>query len=218
MGGRSQVSFGLRAITLAILAISVGWEGIAYCQTGQISLIIRQIPAQGGTITPSPGIHRFEPDTQIALTAAPKPGYKFVCWLGDVSNPEASSTIIQINGPKTIVALFQSTEYEAPLPKASAPGGGGSSSGAQLSTGGMAGIGNNTSLMGGAGKAASKIVASDPVFLSWPTESDSSLPEPPVVIVPVPEEQVVPEPATGTLLILGSLFVFLRRRSKRQTQ
>jgi len=217
MGGRGHLCFGLRAIILAIVVITGGLGRASPPKANQaagVSFIIKPIPAQGGTITPSPGIHNFELDTEIALTAAPRPGYRFVCWLGDVSDPDASSTITQVNEPKIIIAFFQSTEYEAMLPKMSAPGGGGSG-GAQLHAGGgINGIGNNASLMGGGGKVVPKIVSPSPEAPLW----DSPLPEIPTVIVPVPDlpimlvpvpdEPVVPEPATGTLLFLGSLFAF----------
>jgi hypothetical protein len=207
MGGRGHLFFGLRAIILAIVVITGGLGRTSPSKADQaagVSIIIKPIPAKGGTITPSPGIHNFELNTEIALAAAPRPGYRFVCWLGDVSDPEASSTITQVNEPKIIIAFFQSTEYEAMLPKMSSPGGGGSG-GAQLHAGGgINGIGNNTSLMGGGGKVGPKIVSPSPEAPLW----DLPLPEIPIIIAPVPDEPVVPEPATGTLLLLGSLFAF----------
>ncbi len=217
MGGRSQIICVLRAVVFAIVVILSGGGTVAYCQTARVSLIIKQFPAQGGTITPGPGVHHFNTNEEIALTAIPKPGYKFIRWLGDVSDPQANSTITQLNGPKIVIAVFESSEYEGLFPKTSAPGGGGT----QIGTGGFTGIGNNSSLMGGGGKAVSPKVA----FTSLPNKPDLPSPELPVVLVPVEEpsivlvpvsdDQAVPEPATGTMLILGGLFSLFKRRTKR---
>ncbi len=205
MGGRSQIIFGLRAVVLAIMLISGGLGTVAYCQSGGVSLIIRQFPSQGGTVTPGLGVHHFNPNEEIALTAIPKPGFKFVCWLGDVSDSKASSTVTQVNVPKVVIALFESSEYKGLFPKTSSPGGGGK---AQFGGGGITGIGNNVSLMGGGGgTVVPKVISPDSVFPSWPGD-----PELPIVIVPVSDEPVVPEPATGALLVLGSLFILVRRQ------
>jgi hypothetical protein len=173
-----------------------------------ISLIIKQFPAQGGTITPDLGVHHFSPNEEIALTAVPKSGYKFVRWIGDVSDPQASSTVMQIKEPKIVIALFESSEYDGMFPKAGSPGGG-----ARSSVGRVADVGNFSSLMsGGSGKIVSPSFASS----SSSTNTDLPLtelsniivpaPELPIIIVPASDEPVVPEPATGTLLIFGSLF------------
>ncbi len=201
MGGRSQISLGLRAMILAIVLISsgLGRAGPPKAdKTDGISLIIKQFPAQGGTITPGLGVHQFNPDEEITLTAVPKYGYKFVRWIGDVSDPQASSTFMQIKGPKIIIALFESSEYDGVFPRAGSPGGG-----ARSGVGRIADVGNFSSLMSGGG---GKVVSPSLAFPSSSTKSDPPLPELPIVIVPVTDEPVVPEPATGTLLIFGSLF------------
>jgi len=210
MGGRSQKFVGLRTMILAIVLISSGLSRAGPPKTDKtdgISLIIRQFPAQGGTITPGLGVHHFNPDEEIALTAVPKSGYKFVRWIGDVSDPQASRTFMQIKEPKIIIALFENSEYDGVFPRAGSPGGG-----ARSGVGKIADVGNFSSLMsGGSGKVVSP-------SLAFPSSTKSDLPltefpnvivpapELPVVIVPASDEPVVPEPATGTLLIFGSLF------------
>lgn len=219
MGGRSQISLGLRAMILAIVLISSGLSRAGPPKADKadgISLIIKQFPAQGGTITPGLGVHHFNPDEEITLTAVPKSGYKFVRWIGDVSDPQASSTFMQIKGPKIIIALFESSEYDGVFPRAGSPGGG-----ARSGVGRIADVGNFSSLTaGGGGKVTSPYLA----FPSSPAKPGPlpELPtvivpasELPVVIVPVSDEPVVPEPATGTLLTLGSLLMLLKRRAKR---
>ena len=206
MGGRSQIIFGLRAVVLAIMLISGGLGTVAYCQSGGVSLIIKQFPSQGGTVTPGLGVYHFNPNEEIALTAIPKPGFKFVCWLGDVSDAKASSTVTQANVPKVVIAVFESTAYEGLFPKTYSTGGGGGK--AQFGGGGsITGVGNHVSLATGGG---GKVVSPDSVLSSWPED-----PELPVVIVPVTDDPVVPEPATGILLTLGGLLVFFKRRAKR---
>jgi hypothetical protein len=212
MGGRSQINFGLRAVILAIMLISGGLGTVAYCQSGGVSLIIKQFPAQGGTVNPGLGVHHFNPNEEVALTAIPKPGFKFVCWLGDVSDAKASSTVTQANIPKVVIAVFESTVYEGLFPKTYSTGGGGK---AQFGGGGgIIGVGNNVSLAaGGGGKIVPKVVVPDSAIPPWPED-----PEPPVVVVPVSDDPVVPEPATGILLTLGGLLVFFKRRTKRPSR
>jgi len=59
------------------------------------------------------GVVRFALDQQIQLTAVPKPGYQFVYWLGDVSDPQAVTTTAYIDKPKIIIAVFEKVSYEA---------------------------------------------------------------------------------------------------------
>jgi hypothetical protein len=83
----------------------------AYCQTSGVILIIQQNPPQGGVITPGAGVHNFEINAEVTLTAIPKPGYQFIHWLGDVVDPTASTTVVYLNKPKIIIAVFEQTEY-----------------------------------------------------------------------------------------------------------
>ncbi len=212
-----QVFLGLRAIILTAIVILVGLGGSAYCQTeepapstssGQaldssndVSLLLQQIPAQGGTITPSVGVHHLKPNSEITLTANPKPGYQFICWLGDVSDSKASSTVAYINGPKIIIALFERTEYESLLPQTDTTGGGGSGASGSDSGGSTSFFTNPSGLMIGGGGGKPKVLLPTPESVSWPINIEPSAPEP-----------AVPEPATVILLALGSLFTFTRRR------
>jgi hypothetical protein len=111
-----------RGATAAILIITWVLLTPAYCQTLNVTLLIQQSPAQGGIISPSPGIYDFAPNSEVTLTAIPKPGYQFVYWLGDVADPTASITITYLNKPKIIIAVFQQTEYDVLLTEASVSG------------------------------------------------------------------------------------------------
>jgi hypothetical protein len=127
------------------------------------------------------------------LTAVPKSGYRFVYWLGDVSDPTANSTIVYLDAPKIVIAVFERSEYDflaAEERSQSRPVGGLSSSGADYSRGGGG---------GGIGRIPSQREREEE-----PPEGDFPVPEP------------IPEPATGVLLVLGSFFVFVKHRAKKQ--
>lgn len=203
MKRRSHILLGLRAIILAAVVILVSLGGSAYCQTEGVSLLLQQIPDQGGTITPSVGVHHLKPNSEIVLTATARPGYQFICWLGDVSDPKASSTVAYINGPKIIIALFERTEYENLLTPTGTAGGGGSGASGSASGGSTSSFANPSGLMIGGGGGKPKVLLPAPA--PWPINIEPSAPKP-----------TVPEPATVILLALGSLFTFARRSVKRQ--
>jgi len=169
----------------AVLAL-----GLAACARGQTpaadpnddarwpapyELCIEQSPARAGKLSPDSGMHRFAADAVVALSAEPQPGYQFAYWLGDVADPKAQRTTVQINSSKIVVAVFKPVDrdYETEVLIGGRGGGGGGPvpTRIDLSTSGY-------SLAGGAAK-----------------------PKPQVVPVPVP----VPEPATIALLGLGAL-------------
>jgi len=184
-----------RRIMLVIAIIAFGLTIPAYCQTKDVVLLLEQTPVKGGEITPVAGVHHFKPGTEVMLTAVPKPGYKFIHWLGEVSDATASSTVAYLNKPKVIIAVFEQAEHGISANGDGLPIGGGGAGGGLFPTaldlsrpGGFSGG-------GGGGKAK---------------------PQKSVYYVkgkkPTPE---VPEPATGLLLVLGSLFAFKRRGPKR---
>ena len=213
-GVQHQLSLGLRLIGagLALAVIVAGLSGPAYCRTNGVALLLQQTPAKGGTISPAVGVHYFDLNTEITLTAVPKPGYQFVYWLGDVSDPTSNSTIAYIDAAKIIIAVFELSEYEflaAVEERAkSIPTGGLRRSAADYARGGG----------GGAGKPYKWSRPSPPEAEEQPPEQP---PEPEEEDdFPVPEQgddfpvPAVPEPATVVLLILGSLLA-VRRRAKR---
>ncbi len=96
----------------------------AYCEVPRVALFLQQNLVQGGTIIPSPGVHNFSLNSEVTLTAIAKPGYHFVCWLGDVSDPISSTTIALLNKPKIIIAVFEQNEYDTLSMEANTSGGG----------------------------------------------------------------------------------------------
>ncbi|MHC4354975.1 MAG: InlB B-repeat-containing protein [Planctomycetota bacterium] len=153
---------------------------------------MNQTPVKGGEISPTAGVHHFKPGSQITLKANAKPGYQFVHWLGDVSDATATKTMVYLNKPKVVVAVFEQAEYGA---KAILPGAGGGGGG-----GGLMPTATNFYPQGGisAGGGGGGAKPSGPTI-----NVNKTTPE-------------VPEPATGVLMVMGSLFAFSRRRAKRR--
>lgn len=196
MKRRNPRFIGCKVIILAITIIVGGWLAPAYCQPSGVALLLQQTPTQGGIITPSTGIYHFAPNSEVTLTAIPKPGYRFAYWLGDVSSPTTSCTVVHLNEAKIIVAVFELTDSDTldANESLSAGGGGGYAGGS--------GLFNSASNFG------------------WPTASIASgagaKTQGPVYLYLKPDDgkTVIPEPATGVLLVLGGLFAFVRRGTK----
>ena len=178
---------------ISAIAIIVGWLfAPAYCQTPDVALLLQQTPAKGGVMTPIAGVYHFELNSEVTLTAIPEPGYQFVYWLGDVSDPAATSTVVYLDKPKIIIAVFEQAEYGVLAGEVGPSGGGGGGGGGLVTT--IANYGQTGGMSSGAGGRKQKL-------------------QKPVVVYPKGIE-VIPEPATGVLLVLGSLFAFARRRTK----
>lgn len=195
-----------------------GWQGVimlavviaglvesAYCRDAEVMLLLRLTPIEGGIITPAAGVHRFKPNTTIALTAVARPGYKFFYWLGDVTCPTASATTVYLDAPKIVIAVFEPAEpglllgREEPEVQSAAVGGG---------------VGRgcvSCGYAGGGGLVARVVVDIQP--RRW-------IGRPAWLICPRPTHTtvVIPEPATVVLLALGGMFVLARHRPKRPLQ
>ena len=181
IGGPTFV--GWRGMLILIIVIA-GVLTPAYCQSSDISLYVQQTPDGGGATNPVSGVYHFAPQSEVTLTATPSPGYQFVYWLGDVSNPETVSTVVHLDQPKIVIAVFEQAE-------ASFSGGGSGGGGSGLTaTGGNISMGGGLSSTTGA-KPKTQRFAYAP--------SGDTTPE-------------VPEPATGILLALGSVFFLKNRR------
>lgn len=119
-----------RVLALSLLLLSCGFSGLAHCRTARIALLIQQTPSEGGTVAPSAGVHYFAPGSEVKLVAVAKPGYQFLYWLGDVSDPSSGRTIAYLDGPKIVIAVF------AKIPEEQVVAGGASSVGRSRSVGG----------------------------------------------------------------------------------
>ncbi|UCG55674.1 MAG: PEP-CTERM sorting domain-containing protein [Phycisphaerales bacterium] len=112
-----------QGMILIVAALAVGLLKPAYCQSPAVQLLLEQSPTKAGTITPSTGLHHFEPNSKVIVSAQPQPGFQFAYWLGDVGDPKAKSTTVYLDGSKVVVAVFKPVESVL----GSAGGGGGGS-------------------------------------------------------------------------------------------
>jgi len=110
--GKSVSIVRRQRITSILLVVVCAFVAPAYCQQNQAVLVLQQAPRQGGSISPEAGIHYFGLNSEVTLTAVPKPGYQFVFWLGDVSDPKANSTTVYFDAPKIVIAVFERAKYE----------------------------------------------------------------------------------------------------------
>jgi hypothetical protein len=187
---------------LLLLVLAVVFCGLlkpAYCQTNRPVLLLQQIPADAGTMTPDPGVHYLEQNTIVTLTAVPRPGYQFVYWLGDVSDPQLNRTTAYLDAPKIIIAIFERAEFDLEdlsEPTQGIPGG---------LAGGLRASAADYSRQGFSGGGGARQSVRRP-----PAQPPEPEPLPPPE-VPVP----TPEPATLVLLAVGSYLAFAGRRSRK---
>jgi hypothetical protein len=202
---------GWQHLVLALAGILFGLLEPAYCQ--DTVLLLQQTDPRGGAVSPDIGVHHFDLDSEVLLTAVPKPGYFFVYWIGDVSDPTADRTIVYLDAPKIVVAVFARSEFAFSLEEVMMIGGGG--------RGGLRPSAGDYGNQGYSGSNVRPIEFKQPRRTPWNPEV---LPQAPLVIpdeFPIPGGEPdefpvphMPEPATALLLGLGSLF-FIGRRTKR---
>jgi len=183
MKRRSSIFFGLHSLLLVLLIMAAGSSQTAHGRMRSVRLFLQQTPLQGGIISPSAGLYHYKPNAQITLTAIPEPGYDFVYWLGDVSDPTACNTTVYLNGSKVIIAVFEPTEYDSSSDKQPLPAGGGGA----MAVPGVPDYGRQGFSSAGGG----------------PADSSSSL----------QATAAIPEPATLVLLGLGGIILGRSRRA-----
>jgi hypothetical protein len=111
-------------LLLVSAVLALGLAVGVHADAPAFELCIEQSPAKAGRVTPDSGTHRFSANALVTLAAEPRPGYEFAYWLGDVADPTAKQTTVQVNAPKVIVAVFIPAE-EDPFERKLAGGGGG---------------------------------------------------------------------------------------------
>ncbi len=79
----------------------------AHFKCVEYNLTVAVSPASGGSTLPAAGTHSYCQGSEVTLTATPAPGYEFVNWSGDVSDPNSATTLVYINGHKTVTANFR---------------------------------------------------------------------------------------------------------------
>jgi hypothetical protein len=191
---KNKVIFEVRFFAM-IAVVMVGFAASANAQV-DYALMVQQTPSDGGTVTPDVGVHNVSANGAVTVTATPKAGYQFMYWLGDVSDSTSNSTVVSLNAPKIVVAVFQRSEYELPFESPAAAEGGGGGGGGELS--------RNQQSVGGGGGISPASGSSSGNSQNQPRQTNGDNP-------PVPE---VPEPATMLLLGVGSLLALTRKNKK----
>lgn len=183
-------SWTFAAVVAVIIAVGL-FIGPAYSQA-ETAVMLQQSPVQGGEINIGTGVHYFGHGSEVTLIATPRPGYRFVYWLGDVSDETSNNTTAYLDGPKIIIAVYEREDY-AFLEETSFTPQGDSMSGRLISP-------SDYSRSGGSGAVKQKkYVRQTPEAL----END-----------PFPVPDPVPEPTTVLLLGIGGLLAS-RRKSKK---
>jgi hypothetical protein len=200
--GQRQIKSAKPALMqLALIVIVLSLQASGFADT--VSLLLQQTPPNGGEINPGVGVHDLLTDSYMTLTAVAKPGYQFVYWLGDVSDPTSNSTVVSGDSSKIVIAVFERVEYEHLVAAETINSAGG---------GGLRRSAADYSRQGGGGGAGRK----RPKYRYPSYESDPfPVPENNDLIsdeFPVPES--IPEPATGAIFTLGLLMVTRIRRKK----
>ncbi|MCJ7693779.1 MAG: PEP-CTERM sorting domain-containing protein [Sedimentisphaerales bacterium] len=197
---------------ILMLALAIA-PRYANAQADGTILLLQQSPPNGGAISPAVGVHTFDRNADVTLTATPKPGYQFVYWLGDVSDTTASTTTAYLDTPKIIIAVFERVKYDFAFfeelpPSRSGGGGGGQPSRSSADYSGPGGFG------GPGGRRPHKYYR--PSY--EPPEIDDDQDDFPVPgdidDFPVPDPEPIPEPATGLLLALGAFLARSKRKRK----
>jgi hypothetical protein len=198
------------SIVLAFFALGLLSADSALCQAKSYSLLLQQMPSQGGIISPEIGVHYYSSESQVTLIAVPQPGYQFVYWLGDVLDPTANKTTALLNESKVIVAVFQQVEEGQLIVGQNVPTGGGGSGGGSFSSGSsISPAVNRTRGEGGSPNSG----GSTPTLPGEGDPGPDPPDNPPVPIDPPVDPPGVPEPATGLMLILGAAALLRKRRA-----
>jgi hypothetical protein len=185
----------------------------AYC--GGYVLLVEQTPIEGGVVTPGAGVHDFKPGQTVTVTAAPRPGYQFVRWMGDVSARDAGTTTVTLDSPKVLVAVFERVEYQLSTPAQEPRAGtGGSSAGGSRDTGAARLVAQNPNVGGGGGvsPASTPLYHRPSYYYGNPNTVNNNVNPPVNDGLPVPDGGEVPEPTTILVMGLGAVMGLARRK------
>lgn len=199
---RTKVSKRMKGLWLAVLLL--GAAGVAFADTDEngYAVLIEQSPIHAGTINPGLGVHKIPVGATITLAAMPKPGYRFLYWVGDVSNPASMATDVRVDAPKIVIAVYERDEFEIPLEVSRQMPAGYPQGGAMSS---RTSIGGGTAMM-------EFYPEQDYEYASytWPNEEINDpfpVPGDSTDDIPVPNDNPIPEPTTVCLLCAGAVLL-----------
>ena len=199
---QTKVSKRMKGLWLAVLLL--GAAGAAFADTDEngYAVLIEQSPIHAGTVNPGLGVHKIPVGATITLAAMPKPGYRFLYWVGDVSNPASMATDVRVDAPKIVIAVYERDEFEIPLEvsrqmPAGYPQGGAVSS--------PTAIGGGTAMMEFYPEQEYGYTS-----YTWPDEEINDpfpVPGDSTNDIPVPDDNPIPEPTTVCLLCAGAVLL-----------
>jgi len=153
------------------------------------SLLLQSSPVDGGSITPGNGVHKIQIGNQVKVVAVPRTGYRFLYWIGDVGETGTAQTMVQMDSPKLVVAVFEREQFDD-LPE--------------------------VGIVGGASSNGVGLISSPPSpSASAVNTSGSNSASVSTVVIKEVETNITPEPTT--LLLLGLGAVATRIRCKKQS-
>jgi hypothetical protein len=193
---------------IACLLFSAGTRVCAETDENGYAILIEQSPIHAGTVNPGLGVHKMGIGSTMTLVAMPKPGYRFLYWLGDVSNPASMATQVQIDAPKIVVAVYERDEFEMPLTETAEGLPSGAPHGGAMYT--PTATGSGVSMM--AFTPIPDFTTQSFKFPDLPDEDDPfPVPDELDDDFPVPGDNPIPEPTTWCLLAAGSVLLRLKR-------
>ena len=102
------------------------------------SLMLDVTPPEGGSLNIVPGVHSYDRFAAVTLVATPKPGYQFVYWMGNVTDAATGTTMVLLDSPKMVIAVFERNKFETIEDDGlESTSGGGDSGGGLIRSGGL---------------------------------------------------------------------------------
>ena len=109
---KKDLNFVVYVMTFCCAVLLPGFAPAAYCHDNSTALLLQMTPEEGGSLNISSGVHVYDKDAEVTLTATPKPGFQFVCWQGNVVDAVSNSTLVFLDSPKIVIAVFERSKFD----------------------------------------------------------------------------------------------------------